>query len=118
MSKLHVNGRDHSVDADLPGQLTAVVARPPVFGARLTSVDDGAARAIKGVKAVLRIPVDREAKASPLSPTATGAPLPRPRAGPASAPVRTLWSREDDIKGVTTAPYLHRARFLPARVGQ
>ena len=36
-----------------------MVAHPPVFGARLTSVDDSAARAIKGVKAVLRVPVDR-----------------------------------------------------------
>jgi len=47
------------IDTHLPGQLTAVVAHPPVFGARLASVDDSAARAIKGVKAVLRIPVDR-----------------------------------------------------------
>lgn len=47
------------IDMHLPGQLTAVVAHPPVFGARIASVDDSAARAIKGVKAVLRIPVDR-----------------------------------------------------------
>ncbi|WP_306603564.1 xanthine dehydrogenase family protein molybdopterin-binding subunit [Azonexus sp.] len=47
------------IDVQLPGQLTAVVAHPPVFGARLASVDDSAALAIKGVKAVLRIPVDR-----------------------------------------------------------
>ncbi|WP_455286936.1 molybdopterin cofactor-binding domain-containing protein [Cupriavidus necator] len=47
------------IDTRLPGQLTAVVAHPPVFGARLTTVDDSAARAIKGVKAVLRVPVDR-----------------------------------------------------------
>jgi isoquinoline 1-oxidoreductase beta subunit len=39
--------------------LTAVVARPPVFGAKLKSVDDSAAKAIKGVKAVLRVPTDR-----------------------------------------------------------
>ncbi len=50
------------IDVRLPGQLTAVVARPPVFGAKLTSVDDSAARAIKGVKAVLRIPLDRGAE--------------------------------------------------------
>ena len=37
--------------------MTAVVARPPVFGARLASVDDNAARAVKGVKAVLRVPL-------------------------------------------------------------
>ena len=35
-----------------------MVARPPVFGARLASVDDSAARAVKGVKAVLRVPLD------------------------------------------------------------
>src|SRR4029453_15723499 len=46
------------IDVRLPGQLTAVVARPPVFGARLASVNDSAARAAKGVKAVLRVPLD------------------------------------------------------------
>nr|WP_315241132.1 xanthine dehydrogenase family protein molybdopterin-binding subunit [uncultured Albidiferax sp.] len=51
--------QDFGIDVKHPGQLTAVVARPPVFGARLASVDDSAARAVKGVKAVLRIPVDR-----------------------------------------------------------
>src|SRR5439155_20306679 len=51
--------QDFGIDTRLPGQLTAVVAHPPVFGAKLTSVDDSAARAIKGVKAVLRVPVDR-----------------------------------------------------------
>ncbi len=51
--------QDFGLDVRLPGQLTALVAHPPVFGARLRAVDDGAARAIKGVKAVLRVPVDR-----------------------------------------------------------
>lgn len=50
------------IDVRRPGQLTAVVARPPVFGARLRSVDDGAARAVKGVRAVLRVPLDRGAE--------------------------------------------------------
>jgi len=47
------------IDMQLPGMLTAVVAHPPVFGARLKAVDDGAAKAVKGVKAVLRMPTDR-----------------------------------------------------------
>jgi isoquinoline 1-oxidoreductase beta subunit len=47
------------IDVRLPGMLTAVVAHPPVFAAKLKSVDDSAARAVRGVKAVLRIPVDR-----------------------------------------------------------
>ena len=51
--------QSYGIDMHLPGMLTAVVARPPVFAARLKSVDDGAAKAVKGVKAVLRVPVDR-----------------------------------------------------------
>ena len=50
--------QDFGIDMKLPGQLTAVVARPPVFGAKIASLDDSAARAIKGVKAVLRVPLD------------------------------------------------------------
>lgn len=51
--------QNYGIDMRLPGMLTAVVARPPVFGAKLKTVDDSAAKAIKGVKAVLRVPVDR-----------------------------------------------------------
>jgi isoquinoline 1-oxidoreductase beta subunit len=51
--------QEYGIDTHLSGQLTAVVAHPPVFGARLTTVDDSAARAIKGIKAVLRVPLDR-----------------------------------------------------------
>jgi len=47
------------MDLQLPGMLTAVVAHPPVFGAKLKSVDDSAAKAVKGVTAVLRMPTDR-----------------------------------------------------------
>ena len=39
--------QDFGIDVRRPGQLTAVVARPPVFGAKLKSVDDTAARAVK-----------------------------------------------------------------------
>jgi len=50
--------QDYGIDVKLPGMLTAVIAHPPVFGAKLAKVDDAAAKAVKGVKAVLRIPVD------------------------------------------------------------
>ena len=50
--------QDFGIDMHLPGQLTAVVAHPPVFGARIASLDDSAARATQGVKAVLRVPLD------------------------------------------------------------
>ena len=46
------------IDMALQGQLTAVIARPPVFGSKVASVDDRAARAVRGVKAVLRVPLD------------------------------------------------------------
>jgi isoquinoline 1-oxidoreductase beta subunit len=49
----------YGMDVRLPGMLTAVVLRPPVFGARPSQVDDGAARQVPGVKAVLRVPLDR-----------------------------------------------------------
>ncbi len=43
-------------DVDLPGMLTAVVARPPAFGAVLKTVDDAGARGVAGVVNVVRIP--------------------------------------------------------------
>jgi len=62
-AKAKSSGRQSfGIDMALPGQLTALVARPPVFGARLAAVDDSAARAIPGVKAVLRVALDRGAE--------------------------------------------------------
>lgn len=53
-------GREaYGIDVRPPGLLTAVVARPPVFGAKVATVDDSAARAIRGVRAVVRVPLDR-----------------------------------------------------------
>src|SRR6202165_6408618 len=43
-------------DVRLPGMLFAVVARPPVFGARVASVDAAEALRIPGVRAVEQIP--------------------------------------------------------------
>jgi len=40
-------------DIKLPGMLTAVVAHPPRFGGKVKSVDDSAAKAVKGVVAVV-----------------------------------------------------------------
>ena len=45
------------LDLDLPGMMTAVVAHPPVFGARVKSVDDKAARSVEGVREVFEIPL-------------------------------------------------------------
>ncbi len=56
-SKAKVNGSARfTLDVKLPGMLTAVVAHPPRFGARLKSFDAAPARAVPGVEAVLAIP--------------------------------------------------------------
>jgi len=43
-------------DMQLPGMLTALVARPPKFGAKLKSFDASAAKAVPGVVEVVQIP--------------------------------------------------------------
>src|SRR5713226_7404045 len=47
------------LDLDVPGMKVAVVAHPPVFGARVKSFDDAAARAVEGVRDVFEIPLVR-----------------------------------------------------------
>jgi isoquinoline 1-oxidoreductase subunit beta len=44
------------IDVQFPGLLTAVVARPPVFGGKVKSLDDTKAKAVPGVRAVVRVP--------------------------------------------------------------
>ncbi|HKC07696.1 MAG TPA: xanthine dehydrogenase family protein molybdopterin-binding subunit [Methylomirabilota bacterium] len=44
------------LDASVPGMLIAVIARPPVFGATMKSVDDAGAKAVRGVKQVVAVP--------------------------------------------------------------
>jgi isoquinoline 1-oxidoreductase beta subunit len=44
------------LDIRLPGMLTAVVARPPVFGGKVVSFDASKAKAVPGVKAVFKVP--------------------------------------------------------------
>jgi isoquinoline 1-oxidoreductase beta subunit len=52
-----ITGRaQFGMDVQFEGLLTAVVARPPVFGATVKSFDDTAAKAVPGVRQVLRIP--------------------------------------------------------------
>jgi isoquinoline 1-oxidoreductase beta subunit len=47
------------IDYAPPGTKVALVARPPVFGAKVASFDASKAKAIKGVIAVLEVPTDR-----------------------------------------------------------
>jgi isoquinoline 1-oxidoreductase beta subunit len=57
-----VDGRDiatgraqYGIDTRLPGMLYAVIARPPVYGGKVTSVDDGEALKVPGVVRVVQI---------------------------------------------------------------
>jgi isoquinoline 1-oxidoreductase subunit beta len=47
------------LDLDVPGMKIAVVAHPPVFGARVKSFDAAAARAVNAVRDVFEIPLAR-----------------------------------------------------------
>jgi isoquinoline 1-oxidoreductase beta subunit len=48
--------QEFTLDVRLPGMRTAVLARPPLFGAKLRSFDATAARAVKGVVDVVETP--------------------------------------------------------------
>jgi len=51
-----VNGKaQYSIDVKVPGMKIATVAACPVFGGKLARVDDGKAKAIKGVHQVVRL---------------------------------------------------------------
>ena len=47
------------LDLDLPGMEIALVAHPPVFGAKVKSVDDGDARRVAGVLDIFEVPLSR-----------------------------------------------------------
>ena len=44
------------LDVKLPGMLTAVIARPPIFGAQVRSFDDSKARSLPGVRKIAQVP--------------------------------------------------------------
>jgi len=52
-----ITGRaQFGIDVQFEGLLTAVVARPPVFGGKVKSLDDTQAKAVPGVRSVVRVP--------------------------------------------------------------
>ncbi len=56
LSDMTVGRARYGIDQQLPGMKFAVIARPPVYGGRLTRIDDRAARAVAGVERIVRIP--------------------------------------------------------------
>ena len=54
---LKVNGRaQYGIDVQLPGMLYAAVLHPPVQGETAQQIDDGAARAVSGIRQIIKIP--------------------------------------------------------------
>jgi len=52
-----LNGKaEFGIDVKLPGMVTAVIARPPIFGAKMKSFDDSRTRSIPGVRKVVAVP--------------------------------------------------------------
>ena len=52
-----VNGSaQFGIDVQVPGMLTAVIARAPVFGGKVVSFNAEKARAVPGVKDVVQVP--------------------------------------------------------------
>jgi len=49
----------YGMDVQLPGMLVAVIQRPPVFNGKIAKLDAAEALKVKGVKAVLPVPLDR-----------------------------------------------------------
>ncbi|MFT7776797.1 molybdopterin cofactor-binding domain-containing protein [Roseateles sp.] len=49
----------YGMDVQLPGMAVAVIQRPPVFNGKVAKLDAAEALKVKGVKAVLRVPLDR-----------------------------------------------------------
>jgi isoquinoline 1-oxidoreductase subunit beta len=44
------------IDVKMPEMMTAVVARPPIFGAKMRSFDDSRARSMPGVRKIVAVP--------------------------------------------------------------
>jgi isoquinoline 1-oxidoreductase beta subunit len=62
-ARVKSNGKQQfSMDTNVPGMKVALVARPPVFGAKVAKFDAAKAKAIKGVVDVLEVPTDRGGK--------------------------------------------------------
>jgi len=52
-------GQAYGMDVQLPGMAVAVIQRPPVFNGKVGKLDASEALKVKGVKAVLPVPLDR-----------------------------------------------------------
>lgn len=56
LSDITTGRAKYGIDQMMPGMKYAVIARPPVYGGRVASVDSRAAEAVPGVERVVRLP--------------------------------------------------------------
>jgi isoquinoline 1-oxidoreductase subunit beta len=80
------------LDARVPGMLTALIARPPVFGGKTVSVRVDKAKAVPGVRDVLQVPSGVAVVADGLWPAKKGRDL-----------LEIVWAEGDGVKISTTA---------------
>jgi isoquinoline 1-oxidoreductase beta subunit len=105
-----ITGRaQFGMDVQFEGLLTAVVARPPVFGGKVKSLDDTKAKAVPGVRAVVRVPTGVAVVADHFWAAKLGRDALSidwdlgPRANLDSAAIREEFSRLAGTKGTTAA---------------
>lgn len=80
------------IDVHLPGMLTAVIARPPVFGGKVKSFDAAKALAVPGVKQVLVVDAGVAVIADGFWPALKGREL-----------LQIVWEEDDGAKVSTSA---------------
>jgi isoquinoline 1-oxidoreductase beta subunit len=105
-----ITGRaQFGMDVQFEGLLTALVARPPVFGGKVKSLDDTKAKAVPGVRAVVRVPTGVAVVADHFWAAKLGRDALNidwdlgPHASLDSAAVREEFSRLAGTKGTTAA---------------
>ena len=106
------------IDIQFPGLLTAVVARPPVFGASVKSFDASKARAVPGVRDVVQVPSGVAVVADHFWAAKLGRDAlaidwnPGPNAALDTASLEQEFSRLADTRGMTAAKAGDAARAI------
>src|SRR5206468_10561760 len=82
------------IDVKLPLMLTAVIARPPVFGAKPSRIEDSKAKQIAGVKAIVQVPAGIAVVANGFWPAKLGREWEEgPNSGISTADLRQQYAR-------------------------
>src|SRR5204863_447339 len=84
------------IDVRLPDMKVATLAACPVFGGRLASVDDARAKAIPGVRQIIRLDDAVAVVADHMWAAKQG-----------TGPVKVVWTREEDIQHDMYRPYYY-----------